>query len=184
MKKYQIIYADPPYSGTKGNPAIAPKSRIIDKDSHHYSSMNRDEILKIPLHLIADDDCLLFLWVRSPMLDDGIDTGQAWGFNYKTIAFVWEKQRTNPGSYTLSQCEICLLFKKGKIPLPRGRRNIHQFLSEMRREHSQKPDTIRNRITKMFPTQNKIELFARQKVEGWDCWGNEVESDIELPTNQ
>jgi N6-adenosine-specific RNA methylase IME4 len=100
---------------------------------------------------------------------------KAWGFDYKTIAFVWDKQKTNPGYYTLSQVEICLVGKKGKFPTPRGSRKERQFLSEMRGVHSKKPDEIRQRITKMFPTQKKLELFARQTSDGWDVWGNEVD---------
>jgi len=78
------------------------------------------------------------------------------------------------GSYTMSECEICLIGKKGKIPQPRGARNIRQFLSEKKTRHSAKPVEIRNRIEQMFPTQDKIELFARNKTDGWDVWGNEV----------
>ncbi len=173
-KKYQIIYADPPWEGTTGNSAIALKSRIVNKKSFHYPAIKTVGISKLRTRDISDINCLLFLWVRSPMLEDGIKVGKSWGFKYITVGFVWDKQRVNPGSYTMSQCEICLLFKKGKIPQPRGIRNIKQFLSELRRKHSQKPDTIRNRIAEMFPAQNKIELFARQKTEGWDVWGNEA----------
>jgi N6-adenosine-specific RNA methylase IME4 len=108
---------------------------------------------------------------------------KAWGFAYKTIAFVWDKQKVNPGYYTMSQCEICLVGKKGTIPAPRGTRNERQFLSEMRGRHSTKPDEIRKRIERMFPTQKKIELFARETVEGWDAWGNEVETSISLSFN-
>jgi N6-adenosine-specific RNA methylase IME4 len=104
----------------------------------------------------------------------------AWGFKYKTVAFVWEKQKTNPGNYTMSQCELCLVGKRGKIPGPRGTRNERQFISEMRTRHSTKPTEIRNRIVRMFPTQRKIELFARNTSEGWDVWGNEVETNLEL----
>lgn len=120
---------------------------------------------------------LLFLWVTSPNLDIGIETGKAWGFNYKTVAFVWDKQRTNYGFYTLSQIELCLVFKKGKIP-KKSANNIKQFLSEKLGKHSEKPNEIRKRIEQMFPLQEKLELFARQKTEGWDVWGNEVKSDI------
>jgi N6-adenosine-specific RNA methylase IME4 len=80
----------------------------------------------------------------------------------------------------MSECEICLIGKKGNIPSPRGARNIRQFLSEQKTKHSSKPQEIRKRIEMMFPEQNKVELFARQKIEGWDVWGNEVESDITL----
>ena len=75
----------------------------------------------------------------------------------------------------MSQCEICVIGKKGKIPQPRGLRNVRQFISEKRRKHSQKPDEVRDRIEKMFPYHNRIELFARTKHERWDSWGNEIE---------
>ena len=105
---------------------------------------------------------------------------KAWGFEYKTIAFVWEKQKPNPGYYTMSTVEICIVGKKGNIPTPRGIRNARQFLSEKRTQHSKKPDEIRNRITQMFPTQKKLEMFARNATEGWSVFGNEVENTIAI----
>ena len=81
----------------------------------------------------------------------------------------------------MSQCEICIVGKKGKIPKPRGARNIRQYLKSQRTRHSEKPQEVIHRITSMFPQQNKIELFARHKnIKGWSFWGNEVDSDIEL----
>ena len=77
----------------------------------------------------------------------------------------------------MSQCEMCLIFKRGNIPQPRGARNVRQFLSCKRGGHSEKPWLIRDRITEMFPTQSRIELFARQSFPGWDAWGNEVDDD-------
>jgi N6-adenosine-specific RNA methylase IME4 len=76
---------------------------------------------------------------------------------------------------------VCLVGKRGKIPTPRGSRKERQFLSELRREHSQKPDEIRNRIEKMFPTQKKLEMFARTATPGWSVFGNEVENGIQIP---
>lgn len=114
------------------------------------------------------------MWVTNPHLAQGIQLGQAWGFEYRTVAFVWDKMNHNPGQYTLSNCELCLLFKKGKIPTPRGARNIQQLVRVQRGEHSVKPNEVRDNIVKMFPTQNKIELFARQKPIGWDVWGLDV----------
>ena len=108
------------------------------------------------------------------MLKDGIELGEKWGFNYKTVVFVWDKERCVMGNYTMSQCEMCLVFKKGRIPQPRGRRDIRQFLQEKKGKHSVKPDEIRRRIEEMFPEQTKIELFARERKGGWDAWGDEV----------
>lgn len=115
-----------------------------------------------------------------PDVKEGIEVMEAWGFKYATIAFIWHKQRTNPGHYTMSECEICLVGKRGTIPTPRGARNVRQFLSEMRGKHSAKPNEIRTRIETMFPTQNKVELFARKNVLGWDAWGNECENSITI----
>lgn len=179
VKKFQIIYADPAWQ-YKSKECLAKKSILNGKLNTHYDTLDLKDLKDLPIKNITDNDCLLFLWVVSPMLDDCIDVLKSWGFKYSTIGFIWYKQKTNPGSYTMSECEICLIGKKGKIPQPRGERNVRQFLSEMRTKHSCKPKEIRNRIEKMFPTQDKIELFAREKVNGWDVWGNEVKSDIKL----
>jgi len=181
-KQYQIIYADPPWSYKQSQinfQSYDNGKKYINKVTEHYKTLTNENIKQLPVEQLAGINCLLFLWVTSPNLDIGIDVGKSWGFQYKTVAFVWDKQRTNYGFYTLSQCELCLVFKKGCIP-KKSVNNIKQFLSEKLGKHSEKPKEIRNRIAMMFPTQNKIELFARQKTEGWDVWGNEVESDINL----
>ena len=109
--------------------------------------------------------------------------GEAWGFEYKTVAFVWDKMIHNPGRYTLSQTEFVLVFKKGKIPQPRGARNVRQMVAVPRGKHSEKPIEVIKGITKMFPQQDKIELFARNNFVGWDNWGLEVpDSKIEIFT--
>ena len=114
---------------------------------------------------------------------NAIKLGTAWGFEYKTVAFVWDKMIHNPGRYTLSQTEFVLAFKRGKFPQPRGARNIRQMLQMRRGEHSVKPLQIIDGITKMFPEQEKIELFARNNYVGWDNWGLEsLDSKIEIPT--
>jgi N6-adenosine-specific RNA methylase IME4 len=176
-KKYQIILADPPwaYRQKQINFQSYDKRRKYFNDvSEHYATMSNEDIKALDVAGIADNDCLLFLWVTSPNLDTGIETGKAWGFDFKTVAFVWDKQRTNYGFYTLSQVELCLVFKKGKIP-KKSVTNIKQFLSEKLGKHSVKPNEIRKRIETMFPTQSKIELFARQKTEGWDAIGDGID---------
>ena len=172
--KYQIIYADPPWKyggsgGTKWSPAKT-----------YYNVMSFDELKEFgnTVKQIAADDCLLFMWVVSAELKHCIEIGESWGFKYITVAFIWYKQRANVGNYTMSQCEMCLLFKKGKIPNDRVRNpGTKQFLSEKSTSHSTKPAEIRNRISKMFPTSTKIELFSRQAVDGWDRWGNQAPED-------
>jgi N6-adenosine-specific RNA methylase IME4 len=172
-KKYQIIYADPPwqYETTE----CLAKTSILNGDINtHYNTLSLEELKTLDIPSISDKDSLLFMWVVSPMLPDCIDLMLSWGFEYATIGFIWYKQKANPGHYTLSECELCLIGKKGRIPESRGARNIRQFLSSARREHSKKPVEIRARIDMMFPRNTKIELFSRDKIEGWDCWGNEV----------
>jgi N6-adenosine-specific RNA methylase IME4 len=133
--------------------------------------------MKLPVIEIAKDDCLLFMWSSNPHLSQAIDLGKTWGFEYKTVAFVWNKMVHNPGQYTLSYCELCLLFKRGKIPRPRGARNIKQLINSPRGKHSEKPLEVTQGIEKMFPTQERIELFARRKTEGWSVWGLDMVMD-------
>ena len=177
-KKYNIIYADPPwkYKQKQINFQHYNKGKkYINSVEEHYRTMSRKELedMREVIQKIAKNDCLLFMWATCPNLDIAIDLGKSWGFEYKTVAFVWDKQRTNYGFYTLSQCELCLIFKKGKIP-KKQTNNVKQLLSKHVGKHSSKPEEIRNRIDAMFSKQERIELFARQEVEGWDCWGNEV----------
>jgi N6-adenosine-specific RNA methylase IME4 len=180
-KKYDIIYADPPwdYNGKlqfdKSSASVdkidISKKIFISSASFKYPTLKLKELKKLQLKDIAKEDCLLFMWTSNPHLAQAIELGEAWGFEYRTIAFIWDKMNHNPGQYTLSNCEICLVFKRGKIPQPRGARNVQQLVRSPRREHSQKPDEIREAINKMFPTQTKIELFARNRFDGWDIWG-------------
>ncbi len=173
---YSIIYCDPAwdYDGREQHNNVKENKSVKD----HYPTMTLEEMKKLNVQEICNKDCLIFMWSSSPHLPQAISLMESWGFEYKTIAFVWDKQKTNPGYYTMSQCEICLVGKRGKIPAPRGLRNVRQFLSECRGRHSAKPVEIRKRIELMFPEHKKIELFSRSKVDGWDCWGNEVEGSI------
>ena len=107
-------------------------------------------------------------------LSQAIQLGEAWGFTYRTVAFVWDKMNHNPGKYTLSNCELCLLFKKGRIPNPRGARNVKQLIKSPRGKHSEKPIEVMQGIERMFPQQNRIELFAIKRYNGWSAWGLDV----------
>ena len=174
---YSVIYCDPPwdYDGKTQHTTLTAVKSAID----HYPTLTLKELKTLKVEGLADaSGCLLFMWTSSPHLQQALELMEAWGFEYKTVAFVWEKQKTNPGYYTLSQCELCLVGKRGKIPTPRGSRNERQFLSEMRTKHSAKPSEIRDRIHRMFPGHRKVELFAREVPEGWDVWGNEVVSTL------
>ena len=169
MKKYQIIYADPPWGYRQTQHSGANGSYDTSSSRRHYEVVVDSKIVdKFTDYVksVADENCLLFMWSSSPHLDVAMKLGKNWGFKYSTIGFVWDKQRVNPGFYTMSQCEICLIFKKGNIPQPRGARNVRQLVSELRGEHSVKPNEVRKRIELMFPTQSKMEMFARTTTDG------------------
>jgi len=177
---FDILYADPPwdYKGQKQH--AGPGSAPTGGASTHYQTMSLEELVRINIQSVLSENALLFLWSTSPHLDQAITLLKLWGFDYATIGFVWNKGRLNPGFYTLSQCEICLIGKRGVIPRPRGSRKERQYLEEMRSAHSTKPDEVRSRIDRMFPTQRKLEIFARKQVEGWTCWGDELDSPVDL----
>jgi len=168
-EKYQIIYADPPWKyGGNGKKKWKPAK-------NYYPVMSFDELKKLNVSQWADDNCLLFMWAVSPKLKECIEVGESWGFKYITVGFVWFKERANVGNYTMSSCELCLIFKKGKIPEGRIRNpGTKQFFSSPVTIHSEKPNEIRKRIEFLFPKSKRIELFARKKFENWDSWGNEI----------
>ena len=177
QKAFDIIYADPPWDYKGQLQHAGPGSGDSGGAIRHYSTVTLEDLKQLPIWKIAAQDCLLFMWATNPHLDQAIDLGKSWGFSWATVAFVWDKQKTNPGFYTLSQCELCLVFKMGKIPRPRGARNIRQLISAKRGEHSQKPLQVRDCIEQMFPSQSKIELFAREAIEGWVTWGLEANGE-------
>ena len=183
-EKYDVIYADPPWdyggkmqydkSSIKSINVGFEKNVFISAANFKYPTLKLKELKELDVNSIAADDCILFMWTTGPQMANSIELGKAWGFEYKTIAFVWDKQVHNPGRYTLSQTEFVLAFKKGRFPSPRGARNVRQLISIHRGEHSEKPEKIIDGITKMFPEQKKIELFARNNYIGWDNWGLEI----------
>ena len=191
---YDIIYADPPWdyngkmqydkSNIKTENVGFEKNIFISSAAFKYPTLKLRDLKELDVKSIAKDDCLLFMWTTGPQLAYAVELGQAWGFEYKTISFVWDKMAHNPGRYTLSQTELCLVFKRGRIPKPRGARNIRQLVRVPRSKHSQKPDLVIEGITKMFPEQKKIELFARKNYNGWDNWGLEIpNSKIDILAN-
>lgn len=175
-KRYSIIYADPPW---KYNARNNIATRFGAGAGGHYCLMTNKEISALPIGNIAADNCALFLWVTFPYLDKQIAVMEAWGFTYKTLGFSWVKTNLKNGKpffgvgyYAKSNCEVCLMGIKGKM-MPISNR-VSSCIISPRREHSRKPDIVRERIVELFGDLPRIELFARQTVAGWDCWGNEV----------
>jgi N6-adenosine-specific RNA methylase IME4 len=169
-KKYNIIYADPAWSYQR-----MMNSSAID----HYPTMTLKDICELPVKDIADDNCILFMWVTLPKLNEFMKVIEAWGFEYKSTAFVWCKKNKisdsfflGLGRWTRANPEICVLATKGKPKrLSKSVRQLQVFPIE---QHSKKPDQFRNLILELIGDLPRIELFARQKTEGWDSWGNEI----------
>lgn len=180
-ERFDIIYADPPwhYNGkmqfdrrSTGKETIDLSKKIfISSACFKYPTLRLEELKKLRVQDIASDDSLLFMWATNPFLDQAIELGKAWGFAYRTVIFIWNKMVHNPGQYNLSYCELCLLFKRGRIPTPRGARNTKQLISVPRRDHSEKPVEVATNIELMFPHHRRIELFARESMPGWFAWG-------------
>jgi len=192
--KYKIIYADPPwtYDNPKGNnPAMGGIT---------YPTMTEEQIYCLPIKEIADADSALFLWATMPKLPQAIQVISKWGFKFITVAFVWVKQNPNAdyrqptffypkekdafniysglGHWTNGNAELVLMGKRGSPK--RQTKNVKQIILEPRSRHSAKPQEARNRIVRLMGDVARIELFAREREEGWAAWGNEIKSDIEL----
>jgi N6-adenosine-specific RNA methylase IME4 len=172
-KKYNIIYADPPWAYK--DKALAGNRGACCK----YPVMESKDICNIPIQKIAADDAILFMWVTMPKLNECFDLIKAWGFEYKTCGFTWIKQNKRSdtlfwgmGRWTRANAEICLIATKGKPK--RCAANVHSVIVSPIEQHSKKPDETRTRIVNLCGDLPRIELFARQHADGWDCWGNEV----------
>ena len=169
-KKYQIIYADPAwkYKHNWGNGAC----------EHSYQTMTNHEIKSLPVNEIADEQCHLYLWVTNPFLETGLQVCREWGFEYKTL-ITWLKTYSNGEpemgmGYYFRGCTEHLIFGiKGKKKINNKKtRNFFKAINPKR--HSQKPSSVRDMIVNCSGDVPRIELFARQKVKGWDSWGNDV----------
>src|SRR3990167_7260588 len=168
--KYNIIYADPPWRYFEDG---------LKNQSQHYNTMSLEDICHLPIGELAADDCILFMWVTFPMLDSFMDVLRCWGFEYSTVGFTWVKATKDKkgfafglGAWTRSNAEICVIGRRGVVP--RQDASVSQIIYEPIGEHSKKPDIVRLKIVQLVGDLPRIELFARQKVEGWDNWGNEV----------
>lgn len=184
-KKYSVIYADPPWSYRQHG--TGPKSR--GNAAQHYHTMSTEDICALPIRQImrggggGGQGCALFMWATFPQIADALRVMETWGFTYKTAAFVWVKKNRKSdtpfwgmGAYTRANAEICLL---GVTPDFRASEQIkshavHQIIEAPVMEHSIKPDETRRRIVELLGDVPRIELFARQRVPGWDAWGDEI----------
>lgn len=175
-KKYQIIYADPPWSYRDKRDT---HPRLCGGALVHYKTISLELLRKLPVNKLADKNCMLFMWATFPNLAEALSVIEAWGFQYKTLGFSWIKTNKRNGKpffgigyYTKSNCEVCLIGAKGK-PI-KASNAVSSVVIAPKESHSKKPDIVREKIVKFCGDIPRIELFAREKTEGWDVWGNEV----------
>lgn len=185
MKKYRIIYADPPWKYVQDK-----KSRDFRAvTSEHYETLTTEELCNLNVKDISADSSILLMWATFPTIKEAFKVMEAWGFEYKTVGFVWVKKTKDlkknawgMGFYTRSNVEICLIgIKKGsKMKDLVVYHGVHQIIESVRLRHSEKPSEARDKIIELCGKKKRIELFAREKVKGWDVWGNEVKSNIKI----
>lgn len=181
-KKYSIIYADPPWSYYNDSTSNPDCTTVKGMRRPPYQVMASQDIMKLPVNDLVDKNCILFIWTTDYHLQKCMQVISAWGFDYKTVGFVWAKKNKKGGqvcfmgAYTMkSGCELCLLATKGDGAHKFVKRhNVKAYIESERMQHSKKPDDVRNRIVGLLGDLPRIELFARQKTDGWDVWGNEI----------
>jgi len=171
MKKYSIIYCDPPW-------AYRNMGNIQATANAQYPTMKNEDICNLSIERLSDENCILFLWATFPKIQEALNVIKAWGFEYKTVGFNWIKKNKNGGNffgvgwYTKSNSEVCLIGVRGKAP--KISNSISQIIETVREGHSKKPDIVREKIVEFCGDLPRIELFAREKTEGWDVIGNEI----------
>lgn len=170
-KKYQVIYADPPWR-------YASTGNLKEKP---YRTMSLQELKDLPVKEIRDKDSALFLWTVNPLLDKAIELMAAWGFKYKTVYKVWTKRNhpsgkpaVTPGYWSLSSTELLLIGVHGAMQKYKRVFNDKQEVAEPRHRHSEKPASVREDIGRLLLVPSRIELFSRHICEGWDAWGLDV----------
>ena len=174
--RFSVLHLDPPW-----NYRVYSKKGQGRSAENHYKTMNIDDICNLDIQSIAEDNCILFLWVTFPCLLEGLRAISEWGFTYKTLGFCWvkrNKKETNSwfwglGFWTRANPELCLIATKGKPK--RVSKAVHCVVDTPIEKHSKKPDEVRKRIELLMGDVSRCELFAREQYEGWTCLGNEID---------
>lgn len=182
-KLYGTVMADPPWMERGGG-------KIVRGANRHYSLMKTEDICKLDVQSLMEPSSHLYLWVTNGFLPDGLKVMNAWGFRYVTC-ITWAKDRIGIGQYFRGQTEQLLFGVRKGSPPPKfktdpvtGKRcQGSTLITSPRRKHSEKPPETRAIIEKVSHGPF-LELFARQKVEGWDAWGDQVTSDVELKNRE
>ncbi|WP_411845693.1 MT-A70 family methyltransferase [Roseibacillus persicicus] len=174
-KKYRVIYADPPW---RFRDKMHPGWKGV---CHKYSTLRAKEIAALPVGELTAENCLLAMWWVPSQPEEALQVMKAWGFRLATMkGFTWVKRTRNGkrafglGHYTRGNTECCLFGVKGKTGELVVDRGISQLVEAPLREHSRKPDEVRENLELLTGAGNRIELFARSRHQGWDAWGNQA----------
>jgi len=175
-KKYSVVYADPPWQYNTKSPLASKRPESCQQAGgadYYYPTMPTKDIMELPLKTMLKNDSVLFLWATNPFLHEAFHVIDAWGFKYKTT-ITWHKLRCKGMGYWFrGHTEHLLVASKGNIKPFRSL--THNHIEHCVLKHSEKPQVFRDIIESVTPNMSRIELFARKKYDGWDCWGNEVE---------
>jgi N6-adenosine-specific RNA methylase IME4 len=181
-KKFRTILADPPWQFNNRTGKMAPEHKRLFR----YRSMTFDEIKELPVSMLTDEKCHLYLWVPNALIKEGLEVMERWGFEYKTN-LIWYKIRKDGGPdgrgvgfYFRNVTEMVLFGIRGNNnrTLQPGRTKVN-IISSRKREHSRKPDQIYD-IIEQCSTGPFLELFARHPRPGWCQWGDEHEQKQEM----
>ena len=165
QRKYKTILADPPWDS---------QQRCQKGAIHHYGLMTIPEIADMPVADFADNNSCCWLWVTNNTLRYGYDVLEAWGFTPRST-FTWCKPRLGLGNYLRNSTEHILLGTRGSVELKfHGQQNWGFYPVQ---DHSHKPEEVYD-VIERCSYGPYLELFARRRRNGWDAWGNEIESDI------
>lgn len=170
---FGLINADPPWRFKLHNEETGAKKSAQGA----YDCMSLEDIKRMPVGVLAADDCVLLLWTTHPMIPQALEVMEAWGFEYKTSG-VWSKRNHETGKLAMGtgyllRCasEPFLVGTRGKPKVTRSTRTV---IEGKRREHSRKPEEAFEMMEKWVPNVPRIELFSRQRREGWTTWGDET----------
>lgn len=181
--KFDVILADPPWHFRNYSADEPGKMHNRSRGANrYYPTMTTEDICN--LNIPIADNAILFMWACWPLLPDAMQVIESWGFEYKSLAWIWIKSNptgfgffTGRGYYTRSNSEPCLLATRGSLPKPANRGILSLIYSPVM-QHSRKPDDQYRKIEALYPDKKYLELFARRKRDGWHSWGNEIESSV------
>lgn len=169
--KYSTVLADPPW-------AVHQRGKYSNRSAEsHYELMSLDRIKAMPVADLVAENAHLYLWIPNGLLQEGLDVIKAWGFTYRSPLY-WIKPRLLLGNYIRNASETCLFATRGKAPVRFNAQPNWMFCPQQ--DHSHKPEE-QFAVIERLSHPPYLELFARRRQPGWDCWGNEIGSDLVIP---